>query len=139
MKKKIFWIVGIIILLSVIAIIVVDQCKVVKEYKVSLHRNYFEIEGYNSKEAVVTLPFEVMLLDFVTDTTYSSDSYFKATVLVRPLHCNDIDSIKEITLEPYQVETYNKHRIYISEYYYNKNENQLRVLLQIEQRKYQTY
>ena len=48
MKKRIFWIVGIIILLSVIAIIVVDQCKVVKEYKVSLHRNYFEIEGYNS-------------------------------------------------------------------------------------------
>ncbi|MCI7728993.1 MAG: hypothetical protein MSH47_04850 [Bacteroidales bacterium] len=139
MKKKIILIVGVLALIAVIAVVIIDQCKVVSEYRVSLHRNYFETEGYNSKEAVISLPFEVMLLDFVTDTTYTDDCYFKATILVQPLNNNNPDSIETVVLEPYQVEEYKKHRIYISEYFYNKTENQLRVLMQIEQRKYQTY
>ena len=57
MKKKIILIVGVLALIAVIAVVIIDQCKVVSEYRVSLHRNYFETEGYNSKEAVISLPF----------------------------------------------------------------------------------
>lgn len=139
MEKKI--ILASVILLAVILLVVtvIYQFKTVKEYRVSLHRNYFETEGYNSTEAVIALPFEVMLVDFAVDTTYSQDSYFKATILLQPMHNNKVDSIEEITLEPYQVVEYKKHRLYIKEYFYNKTENQLRVLMQIEQRRYQTY
>ena len=139
MKKRIILIIGILAIVSVIAVVIVYQCKVVSEYRVSLHRNYFETEGYNSKEAVLQLPFEVMLVDFINDTTYADDCYFLATILVQPKNNQNPDSIEMIKLEPYQVEEYKKHRIYISEYFYNKTENQLRVLLQIEQRRYQTY
>lgn len=139
MKKKILLASVILLAVVLIVITIIYQFKIVNEYRVSLHRNYFETEGYNSTEAVIALPFEVMLVDFVVDTTYAQDSYFKATVLLQPVRNSNADSIEEITLEPYQVVEYKKHRLYIKEYFYNKTEHQLRVLMQIEQRRYQTY
>lgn len=136
MKKKHIIIIA-IAALSAMALYV-WQIQTIEEYQVYLHRNYFEYQGYNTENELVTLPFEIMLTDFVADTT-TNDGTYKAGILLQPKLNKKPEKIIKKTLAPYQVETYNGYRLYLDEYDYKKETQQLIIVLTVERRRYQLW
>lgn len=84
------------------------------------------------------MPIEIMLVQFVADTTINDGTYLAQTY-VQPRGNKTPDNIISMNFAPYKVHTFMKHRLYIEEYSYNRQTDKLIVVLIVEQRRYQTW
>ncbi|MFI3296851.1 MAG: hypothetical protein R3Y59_04395 [bacterium] len=137
MKKKYIIIISLVVIIAISSI--VWLCQTTYRVNVPLYKNVFQSEGYNIENQIERVPFEILLSDFIFDTTYTNtDAPYIARVYVQPHNNTEIEQIKEIVLHPYEVKTYQNYRLYIKEYSYTKSEENLYISITIEQRRYQT-
>lgn len=137
-KKRIIITTAIIAAIACATLLTLWACQTITRYHVILHQNYFEYTAYTDDNSVADMPVEIMLTGFIADTV-SNDGSYLAQTLVQPRANNNPENIVELTFAPYQVHNYNNHRLYIESYNYNKETQQLIVIMIVEQRRYQTW
>lgn len=137
--KKIYIIAISLIVIATIAT-TIWLCQITYSVNVPLFRNIFQNEGYNIENKIEKMPFEILLSDFIFDSTYTteSDAPYVAKIYVQPYNNDKVENLEEIVLHPYETKVYKKYRLYIEEFSYNPNEDNLYITITVEQRRYQT-
>lgn len=138
MKKKLCIILSVALVVLSGIVFAVWACHTTVRYHVNLHRNYFEYTAYTDDNKQADMPLEIMLVSFMADTTTNDGSYVAQTY-IQPRGNKLPDKIIALDFAPYQVHIFEKHRLYIEEYSYNKHTGQLIVIMTVEQRRYQTW